>query len=92
MAILVLFTEKLSKWHFLTPAFNLTFFGPNYFIYKSAILCFYPKYVSGSVQLRPNAYLKGGLSQESLTGFLFVCGSYEFLAMQEGKIREAPSF
>ena len=49
------FSEKLSKWHFLTHAWNSNlFFLAKLLLLKcceSVIYSFYPKYVSGSVQV-----------------------------------------
>ena len=89
-------SEKLPKWHFLTPAWNFKFFGPNVFFWctvKVSFSDFFPK-VSQAPSKCFSKWINWIISRipRWIWIILFVLSSYEFLAMLEGKIWKCPFF
>ena len=87
-------SEKLPKWHFLTPAWNLKIFWVKCLLLmycESAIEWFFPK-VSQAPSKCFSKWINWIISRipRWIWKILFVLSSYEFLAMLEGKIWKCP--
>ena len=83
---------KIAKMALFDLCMEFEFFLGQMTSFESAILWLYPKNVSGSAQLRSRMNSIISTIPHRISKILFVYGSNEFLAMLEGKIREAPFF
>merc|ERR1719278_1567618 len=93
-------SKKLPKWHFLICTWNLNFFGGQMTSFEVLIKCHSLTLSKKCHRFRP-ALSKCLFERinwiistipHRISKILFVYGFYEFLAMLEGKVREAPFF